>query len=79
MPTADQNEPQQAASRDSVAVPIAAIATCEAWLRLVFWATREALGVVLLAALTAYAVASLAEGRLPSELVAHQTWEPLSL
>lgn len=43
------------------AVPVAVVA-CEAWLRLVFWAVREALGVIVLVAFTVYVVVALAEG-----------------
>jgi len=39
---------------------------------LFFWTVRQALGVVLLAALTAYMVVALAEGRLPDELLRAQ-------
>jgi hypothetical protein len=53
----------------------AAVAVWEAWLRLIFWAAREALGVILLMALTAYVVVALVEGRLPDELLNHPAWE----
>lgn len=38
---------------------------------LFFWTVRQALLVVVLAALTAYVVVSLVEGRFPSELLLH--------
>jgi hypothetical protein len=38
---------------------------------LFFWTVRQALLVVLLAALTAYVVVSLVEGRFPAELLLH--------
>jgi hypothetical protein len=46
-------------------------AAIEAWLRLFFWAMREAFVVVLLGAATISTVVALAEGRLPTELLSH--------
>jgi hypothetical protein len=41
----------------------------KAKLELFFWTVRQALMLVVLAALTVYLVVSLAEGRLPDELL----------
>jgi hypothetical protein len=49
----------------------------KAQLELFFWAARQALMLVVLAALTVYLVVSLAEGRFPDELLRYQ--EPWAL
>lgn len=53
------------------------VASWEARLRLIFWAVREALGVIVLAALAVYfIIVALIEGRLSTELLGHPTpWQ----
>jgi hypothetical protein len=49
----------------------------KAQLELFFWAARQALMLVVLAALTVYLVVSLAEGRFPDEMLRFQEpWLP---